>query len=144
MVDGQRHVGHRADRCDRCRRSRTTARFSSLPTPRIADCGWLMMIGVATSEPETPWLEIENVPPLHIGRRELAGARAFGQRRSGAFGDLQQRQSLRAMDDRHDQTLLAQRRADADIDVVIDLEAVVVPAAVDRRRRLHRRDAAPP
>jgi hypothetical protein len=43
--------------------SRTTTRFSSLPTPRIADCGWLMMIGAANSEPETPWFEIVKVPP---------------------------------------------------------------------------------
>ena len=31
--------------------------------PRIADCGWLMMIGDANSEPEVPWLEIVKVPP---------------------------------------------------------------------------------
>ena len=46
--------------------SRTTTRFSSLPTPRIADCGWLMMIGAAKSEPETPWLEMVKVPPAPL------------------------------------------------------------------------------
>ena len=37
--------------------SRTTTRFSTLPTPRMADCGWLITIGDAVSDPDTPWFE---------------------------------------------------------------------------------------
>ena len=41
--------------------STTTRRFSILPIPRMADCGWLM-IGVAIKLPLTPWFVIVNVP----------------------------------------------------------------------------------
>ena len=55
VIDGERDIRHRPITIASLpSTSRTTTRFSSLPTPRIADCGWLMMIGVATSEPETP------------------------------------------------------------------------------------------
>ena len=33
-------------------------RRSTLPTPRIATCGWLMTIGAARRLPPTPWFEI--------------------------------------------------------------------------------------
>ena len=80
-----------------------------------------MMIGAATSEPETPWLEIENVPPCTSAGASLP-ARAFSVSSVRRLRDLEQRKCLRAVDDRHDQALFAQRRADADIDVFIDLQ----------------------
>ncbi len=40
----------------------TVTRFSIVPTPRIATCGWLM-IGVPNRLPKIPGLVIVNVPP---------------------------------------------------------------------------------
>ena len=42
--------------------SRTTGRFSMVPMPRIATCGWLM-IGVPKRLPKTPGLVTVKVPP---------------------------------------------------------------------------------
>ena len=42
--------------------STTTTRLSTLPTPRIATCGWLMM-GNPNSAPKMPGLVMVNVPP---------------------------------------------------------------------------------
>ena len=74
---------------------------------------------------------------LHVGGLQLVLARAFGEiaelRRR-----LLQRQRLRALDHRHDQALVAERHAHADIDVLEHFEEIVVPARVDVRRDLHR------
>src|SRR5688500_19214589 len=48
----------------------TTARSLVACTPRIADCGGLM-IGVDSIEPNTPPLEIENVPRSEEHTSEL-------------------------------------------------------------------------
>src|SRR5713101_5649115 len=42
--------------------STTTGRFTTVPVPRIATCGWLM-IGVSNRAPRLPVLVSVNVPP---------------------------------------------------------------------------------
>src|SRR3546814_19969751 len=53
-------------------------------------------------------------------------------------GDALQRQGLHPGKNRDNQPLLAKSRADADVDVVENLQTVGMPAAVDRGRDLHR------
>ena len=66
----------------------------------MADCGWLMMIGVAKSEPETPWLEMVKVPPrtsalVSFSARAFSGDTSRLDRVSGAQDDLSGAGSVR-------------------------------------------------
>jgi hypothetical protein len=96
-----------------------------------------MMIGAANSEPETPWLERVKVPP-ETSLADSCSALAFSISSSRPAAMPFQRQGLDLAEHRNDQALLAQRRADSDVDVVEYLQPVLVPAAVDRRCDLHR------
>ena len=51
--------------------SRTTGRFSIVPTARIADSGWLMM-GVPNSSPKTPELVSVKVDPPELHRERVS------------------------------------------------------------------------
>ena len=76
----------------------TTGRFSMLPTPRMATCGWLM-IGMPNSAPKTPGFVIVNVPAGDFVGLELLCARARRQIRDGA-AQPQQILLVRVLDDR--------------------------------------------
>ena len=77
------------------------------------------------------------VPPLMSALVSFSW-RAFSISSSRPGGDALQGQLLHLPQHRHDQALGAERGADADVDVVVKLQPVGVPAAVDRRRDLHR------
>ncbi len=62
----------------------TTGVLSTVPTPRMATCGWLMT-GVPNRLPKLPKLVMENVPPGHFVGLELARAGARGQVDDGAL-----------------------------------------------------------
>ena len=62
MVDGERHVAGRTSTTSFPAPLPRHRPPSSLPTPRMADCGCGMTIGAATRLPLTPWIEIEKVP----------------------------------------------------------------------------------
>ena len=65
MIKAQRELDHptNADEVVAVKVVKTLGRFSILPTPRIASCGWLM-IGVPNRPPKTPGFVIVNVPPV--------------------------------------------------------------------------------
>ena len=67
--------------------------------PRMPDCGGLM-IGVASSEPNTPPLVIVNVPPESSCSDKFAVARRRGESLDLAF-DLRERHLVRVAQDWH-------------------------------------------
>ena len=66
----------------------------------------------------------------HLLRRQPAGARGAHEL-AEARRELREAHVLRLMDHRHDETLVAERRADADVRVRVKLERVLV------ERRVH-------
>ena len=70
--------------------------------PRIAACGWLMMIGAASRLPLTPWLEMVKVPPRTSAGRQATLARAAHEIIETARG-LEQVARLRIAQHRHDE-----------------------------------------
>ena len=81
-----------------------TGRSRVACTPRIADCGGLM-IGVDSIDPNTPPLLIVYVPPVSSSTVSRPPARACRNRRS--FLDVGDRQLVGVGDDRHDETARA-------------------------------------
>jgi hypothetical protein len=84
--------------------------------PRIADCGWLMMMGVATRLPLTPWHELVFTRTLdHLSKLSR---------------DFEQAEPLHVANDRDDQAFAFQRGGDADVDRVRNDQGVFGPSAV--------------
>ncbi len=81
--------------------SRTTGRFSIVPMPRIATCGWLMM-GVPKRLPKTPGFVTVNVPPCTSSTLSFFAARAVGQVVHGP-GEAEHVLLVGVVDDRHDE-----------------------------------------
>ncbi len=73
--------------------------------PRIALCGGLM-IGVDSIEPNTPPLEIENVPPVSSSIVELAVSRALARSRRSPSRSRRSRQLVGVAQHRHHQPAL--------------------------------------
>ena len=69
---------------------------------------------------------------LHLIGQQFVVAAARGQVVHRAR-HIQQRQFLRALDDRHDQALLAQRGGHADVDLIMKPDALVAPGGVHER-----------
>ena len=70
----------------------------------------------------------------HLLRPQPAGTRGAHEL-AEARRELRQTHVLRPMDHRHDETLVAERRADADVRVRVKLERVLVERRVQRRVR---------
>jgi hypothetical protein len=117
--------------------STTTGSFTTLPTPRIATCGWLMT-GVAKMLPKLPKLVIENVPPCTSSGLQLARAGARGQ--VGTMEPLQAHHVLLVgvADHRDDQAVL-ERHGHAEIDVAVVDDVGSVDRRVDDRELPQRR-----
>jgi hypothetical protein len=75
-------------------------------TPRIADCGGLM-IGVDSIEPNTPPLVIEKVPPVQVLQAELAVAGAFLPKSAICFSICAKLSWSASRSDRHHQAARA-------------------------------------
>ena len=95
------------------------------------------MIGAASSEPETPWLEMVKLPPETSAPVSLP-SRARRVRSSSLAPICSSVERTGVLHHRHHQALLAERRADADVDGRRNRDPVLFPAAVDRRRGGHR------
>ena len=80
-----------------------------------------------------------NVPPRHLGRRQLAVARLAGQRRQLAR-DVDQALLVDVADDRHDEALRRVGR-EAEVVVLLEDEVVAVERGVELRELLQRRHA---
>ena len=117
--------------------SRTTGRFSMVPTPRIATCGWLM-IGVPKRLPNDAGVGDREGAALDLVDLELLGARALGQvvHRAGEAEDVL---LVGVVDHGHDQAPV-ERHRHADVDVLLVDDRVAVDAGVQDRERLQRVD----
>ena len=105
----------------------TTGVLSTVPTPRMATCGWLMT-GVREQAAEAAEIGDGERAALHFVGLELARAGARGQIDDGAL-QAQHVLLVGVADHRHDQAVF-QRHRDADVDLVVVDDVV----AVDARR----------
>ena len=78
--------------------------------------------------------------PAHVLSREPAVSR-LGHHRGQPRRHAEQGQVLGAVQDGHDQPLVGQGRPHTDADVVVDIQPVVIPAAVHAGRGSHSRHA---
>ena len=108
---------------------------------RIATCGWLM-IGIVSTEPAEPLLEIVNVPPL-ISSGISFFVRARPARSLMCAGDRPQPQVLGVADDRHDEALVVEVDGDAEVDEAVDDEVVLADAGVEVRELERGRRSSP-
>jgi uncharacterized membrane protein YccC len=141
VIDGERDISHRPD--EERVGTRHLAHHHALFQLAHAQDRRLRLVdddGRGEQRPGNAVIGDGKSAALHIGAGELALARLVGERLQ-LPRDFVERQRLRAMDHRHHQPALAQCGADADVHLGRDFDAVLIPAAVDRRRRLHRRRA---
>ena len=122
----------------RSHRRSTTGRFSTLPMPRIATCGWLM-IGMPNSAPKTPGLVIVNVPPATSSGLSCFARARFARSAIGAAQARRRFFSSAFLIDRHDQPPV-ERDRDADVDVLVIDDVVAVDRGVDDRHGAQRVD----
>ena len=106
--------------------------------PRIAACGWLMMMGAASRLPLTPWLESVKVPPRTSAGESFA-ARARAHQVVEAARGLEQVACLGIAQHRHEQSYAVHRGRDPDVNRLVDLECRVRPATVGLGNRADRR-----
>ena len=107
----------------------------------IATCGWLM-IGIVSTEPAEPLLEIVNVPPwISSGLSLRVFARLARSLISRAMARKRLVSALRI--DRRQQTLVLEVDGDAEVDVVVHDERVVDDAGVEVRELGERVDDRP-
>ena len=96
----------------------------------MALCGGLR-IGVESSEPKTPPLEIVNVPPLRSSMPSLLSRARLGEARDLVL-DLGERQLIGVVHDRHHEAALGADR-DAEVDVLVVDDVGAVDLGVDER-----------
>ena len=113
--------------------SRTTGRFSMVPTPRMPTCGWLMM-GVPNRLPKTPGFVMVKVPPCTSSTFSFLPARALGQVVHGP-GQAQDVLLVGVADHRHDEAPV-ERHRHAEVDVAVVDDAVAFDAGVQHREGL--------
>ena len=117
--------------------SRTTTRFSSLPTPRIARLALMEDDRGGEERARDAVVGDGEAAAGNVGALQLSFAGAAGEVvELGA--DLLQAKCACVLHDGNDEALLPERRADADVDRRRDRDPVFLPAAVDRRRDRHR------
>ena len=109
----------------------TTGRRTMASVEMMPTWGWLM-IGIVSTDPAEPLLEIVNVPPWISSGLSLR-VRARLARSLISRASALQPLGLGAADHRRQQTLVVEVDGDAEIDVVVDDELVVADAGVEVR-----------
>lgn len=108
----------------------TTGRRTIASVDRIATCGWLM-IGMVSTDPAEPLLEIVKVPPA-ISSGDNLRLRATGEI-VDLTSDRSQALAFGAAHDRNQQTPVIEIDRDAEVDVTVHHEVVAVDARVHVR-----------
>ena len=86
---------------------------------RIATCGWLM-IGIVSTEPAEPLLEIVNVPPLISSGLAASSCGPVPARSLNLLGDGRVTGGPRRhANDRHDEALVVEIDGDAEVDEAV-------------------------
>jgi hypothetical protein len=132
MVDGEREIAHRAD-ADRLGALRFDHAYAPLDLAH-AENGHLGLVdhdrGCEKAASNAMVRESERAAANLLGR-ELPGA-SGGHELAETARDLGELQPLGAVDHRHDQTLVAERRTHADVGIRMQLERVLVEGRIHR------------